>query len=173
MNRHCSRALFVLIGGLLGACDGPVDLGAVRDAPAQCEAPTPEQLNATARMLPGRMCQACHLPGGQAGYLSWTASGTVYGRPDSACNEGGLEGVQVDLLDERDQIFLSLTTNRSGNFFTSESIDVPRFRIRLSKDGKCQEMIGLQPTGACAGCHYPSTSTNAPGRVYLDDTPCK
>lgn len=168
-----ARYLFTLLTGLLLACEGPVDLAAVPDAPARCEAPTPEELNPTARMLPGRMCQACHLPGGQAGRLSWTASGTVYARPDSSCNEGGLEGVQVDLLDDQNRVFLSLMTNRSGNFFTSEDISVPRFRIRLSKDGMCQEMVGLQPTGACAGCHYPSTSTNTPGRVYLDNTPCR
>lgn len=37
----------------------------------------------------------------------------------------------------------------------------------------CQKMVGLQPTGAYAGCHYPSTITSAPGRVYLDNTPCR
>lgn len=165
--------LILLLGGILPACAGPVDLDAVRDAVVKCEPPTAEQLNPTARMLPGRMCQACHRSGGQAGYIPWTASGTVYARADSLCNDGGLEGVQVDLLDEKDSVFLSLTTNRSGNFFTAEPINVPRFRVRLSKDGYCQEMIGLQPTGSCAGCHYPSTDTNAPGRVYLDNTPCR
>lgn len=163
----------LVFAGLLLGCDGPVDLALAPDAVAKCEAPTEQSLNATARMLPGRMCQACHIQGGEAHLLTWTASGTVYARPDSACNEGGIEGVQVDLLDAKNTVLLTLTTNRSGNFFTSEPIDAPYFRVRLRKEGKCQEMTGLQPTGACAGCHYPSSDTNAPGRVYLDNTPCK
>lgn len=167
------QGIFFALAGLLLSCAGPADLDAAKDAVANCEPPTGDNLNLTARMLPGRMCQACHLPGGQAGLLPWTASGTVYARPDSSCNEGGLEGVKVDFIDEKNNILLTLFTNRSGNFFTAEAIPAPRFRVRLSKDGKCQEMIGLQPTGACAGCHYPSPDTNTAGRVYLDNTPCR
>jgi len=119
-------------------------------------------------MLPGRTCQSCHIRDGEVSSLVWTASGTVYSRPDSMRNEGGLEGVKVELLDAKNNVLLSLITNRSGNFFTAEPIDAPRFRVRLSKDREVQEMQGLQPTGACAACRYPNSGAGAPGRVYLD-----
>jgi len=158
----------MVLAALLTGCEAPVSLQAAPDAVAGCELPTSENLNQTARMLPGRTCQSCHIRDGEASSLIWTASGTVYGRPDSMCNEGGLEGVKVELLDATNRVLLSLTTNRSGNFFTAEPINAPRFRVRLSKDGKVQEMQGLQPTGACAACHYPNSAAGAPGRVYLD-----
>lgn len=150
---------------LLIGCREDVLLEAQPDAVVGCDPATEYELTPTARMLPGRLCQSCHIEGSQASRRIWTASGTVYGKPDAKCNEG-LEGIQVEFLDERDQIFLTLTTNRSGNFFTAEPIEVAHFRVRLSKDGRKQEMQGLQPTGACAGCHYPNSGSGAPGRVY-------
>ncbi len=162
----------LVLVGLFAACDGAVDLGAAPDAVAKCEVPSADELNPTARMLPGRQCQSCHSQGGEAGRFVWTAAGTVYARPDSACNHCGLEGVQVDLLDCHDQVLMTLVTNGSGNFFTADPIGAPLFRVRLSKDGHCQQMHNLQPTGACAGCHYPGSDAGTPGRVYLDDTPC-
>lgn len=150
---------------LLGGCAPPVDLQSAPDAQVKCEAPTPESLNPTARMLPGRFCEACHSKNGQAAYRTWTASGTVYAKPDTSCNEGGLEGVTVELLDASDQVLITLTTNRSGNFFTAEDLGSRPFRARISKDGKVREMSGLQPTGGCAACHYPGGV--APGRIFL------
>ena len=151
--------------GLFGGCAPPVDLQAAPDAQVKCEAPSPESLNPTARMLPGRFCEACHVKDGQASYRTWTASGTVYGKPDASCNEGGLEGVLVELLDANDRVLITLTTNRSGNFFTAEDLGLGAFRARISKDGKMREMSGLQPTGGCAACHYPGGV--APGRIFL------
>ncbi len=159
--------IFCLMALFLG-CEAPVNLAMAPDAVARCEAPTDDNLHQTARMLPGRMCQACHVRDGEAGRFVWTASGTVYANADSPCNDDGLEGVKVELLDASDNVLLMLFTNRSGNFFTAEPLSAPRFRIRLSKDGKTQEMQGLQPTGACAACHYPNADSGAPGRVFLN-----
>jgi hypothetical protein len=163
-------ALFIWTLGMavLAGCEAPVTLGTAPDAVAGCEPPTEDNLGQTARMLPGRLCQSCHIRDGQGAKLTWTASGTVYGSADAKCNEGGIEGVMVELLDEKDRVLLTLTTNRAGNFFTAEPIDAPRYRVPLSTDGKTQEMLGLQPTGACAGCHYPNSGSGAPGRVYIN-----
>jgi hypothetical protein len=165
---RAALCIFLMMTAALTGCEQDGNLDAAPDAVARCEPATPDNLEPTARMLPGRLCQSCHIRDGQASLLVWTASGTVYGAADSRCNEGGIEGVKVELLDDKDQVLLTLTTNRAGNFFTAEPIAAPRFRARLSKDGKTQEMQGLQPTGACAGCHYPSSGSGAPGRVYLN-----
>jgi hypothetical protein len=164
----CSLAL----AGLFSACDGPVDLSAAPAAVAKCEAPSADSLNPTAVMLPGRVCETCHTQGGEASRFIWTASGTVYDSPDSPCEECGLEGVEVDLLDCHDNVLMTLMTNRAGNFFTADPIGAPLYRVRLSKDGYCQQMFNLQSTGACASCHYPNSDAGTPGRVYLDNTPC-
>jgi hypothetical protein len=163
--RTMRRLLIAFVSVWIG-CEAPVRLDAAPDAVAGCESPTEDSLIPTARMLPGRVCQACHVRGGQAGGLEWTASGTVYARPDAPCNEGGLEGVQVELLDEMNRVILTLTTNRAGNFFTAEPIGAAGIRARLSKDGRVREMSGLQGTAACATCHRPGGI--APGRIYLD-----
>lgn len=158
-------AWYVGVLAWLHGCAPPVDLQSAPDAQVKCEAPSAEALNPTARMLPGRFCQACHVKDGQASYRTWTASGTIYDRPDASCNEGGLEGVTVELLDADDKVLITLTTNRSGNFFTAEDLGARSFRARISKDGKVREMYGLQPTGGCAACHYPGGV--APGRIFL------
>jgi mono/diheme cytochrome c family protein len=149
---------------ILGCGGSPVSLERAPNAVAGCEDATPELLTPNPRMLPGRVCQACHVAGGQAASLIWTASGTVYSRADAKCNEAGIEGVTVELLDDKDRVMVRLTTNRVGNFFTAEPLGAA-LRARLSKDGKTANMMGLQPTGACAGCHNPTGT--APGRLFL------
>jgi hypothetical protein len=159
-------SLAVTAVALGGGCGAPVDLNAVPEAKARCESATPDLRLPGARMLPGRRCLGCHLPGGQAGERLWTAAGTVYDRPDSPCNTGGLEGVSVDLLDGQDRVLITLTTNRSGNFFTAEPLGFQRIRARLRKDGRVREMQTHQTTADCAGCHFPGGP--APGRLFLD-----
>lgn len=160
------RCAFTLIAVLCAACEAGVSLDAAPDARAGCEAPSDDGLAQTARMLPGRVCQACHIAGGQAGSVAWTASGTIYARADARCNDEGVEGVKVELLDEADRTLIVLTTNRAGNFFTAESLPAVGIRARLHKDGRVREMMGLQGSTACASCHRPGGT--APGRIYLD-----
>jgi hypothetical protein len=145
------------------SCARPVEL--FPEAQAGCEESTEESLVPTPLMLPGRLCQACHVAGGQSRY-AWTASGTVFGSPTAPCNPGGLAGVTVELIDENEQVLITLVTNRAGNFFTAEARDLSRFRARISRDGRVREMRTLQSTAACATCHVPGGP--APGRIFLD-----
>lgn len=161
--RLCCVSLIALV---YVACEPGVSLEAAPDAKAGCEAPSDDGLAPTARMLPGRVCQACHVRGGQAGALAWTASGTIDARADARCNDEGVEGVEVELLDEADRPLIVLTTNRAGNFFTAEPLPAVGIRARLRKQGRAREMTGLQGSAACASCHRPGGV--APGRVYLD-----
>lgn len=150
----------------IGACGGDVNIAAVPEAVAGCEAPRPDDLVPEAPMLPGRRCMACHKQSGQAGDLPWTAAGTVYASPSSACNTGGLEGVKVELADETRKVLITLYTNRSGNFFTAEPLPFSRLIARVSKDGKIKEMQTPAPSADCASCHLPGGL--AGGRIYLN-----
>ena len=163
MNPRLGIAVLAMLG--LSAC-AEVNLDTAPGAAAGCEDPTEDNLVPQAPMLPGRSCMACHRQGGQASGAVWTASGTVYGSGSSACNSGGLEGVKVELADENRKILITLYTNRSGNFFTSEPIDFTGIIARVSKDGKFKEMQGLQPNAFCPECHYPGGV--AGGRIYLN-----
>jgi hypothetical protein len=153
------------LAALLSGC-ASVDLDGVQEAHARCEPPDEQSLAATARMLPGRICSACHQPAAQAARFVFTAAGTIYARPDAACNEEGLVDVTVELLDAQNELVLSLTTNRAGNFFTAEPLGESPLRVRLRKDGRVQEMVAPLSSGACALCHFPGGV--APGRIYLD-----
>lgn len=151
---------------LVSACKSQVDIALVPSAVAGCEAPTEDLLVPEAPMLPGRRCMACHTETGQADGLNWTAAGTVYASPDSSCNSGGLEGVKVEIADETRKILITLFTGRTGNFYTSETRDFSRVRVRISKDGKTREMQGVMPSADCPSCHYPGGA--AGGRIYLN-----
>jgi hypothetical protein len=151
---------------LHGACGAPVDIAAVPAAILGCEAPNADNLSPKPPMLPGRHCQACHTPGGQAGEFAWTASGTVFARPDASCDTGGLSGVKVEIADATNLVVITLYTNRAGNFYTSEDRDFSKIRVRISKDDKVKEMVTFQPSADCPSCHYPGGA--AGGRIFLD-----
>lgn len=159
------RAAALIAALLFPGCGAIVELNEVPEAKARCESSTPELRVPTARMLPGRRCMGCHLAGGQAGRIPWTAAGTVYDAPTTTCNSGGLEGAQVELIDRSGRVLITLTTNRSGNFFTAEPLGFQPLRARISKDGKSREMRTPQTTLDCAACHYPDGP--ATGRLAL------
>lgn len=159
-------ALLSLGLGLTAAgCAPPVNIAAVPQAVNGCDAPTADELVPEAPMLPGRNCLVCHSPDGQASRRVWTAAGTVYANADDKCNQG-LEGVKVEIADATRKILITLTTNRSGNFFTSEPIDFRGVIARVSKDGKFKEMQGAMVNAYCPECHYPGGI--APGRIFLN-----
>ena len=147
-------------------CLAPVDQKDISLTSTGCEAPTDELATPGARMLPGSLCQGCHGPGGIASNLTWTLSGTVLNSVDAPCNTGGVEDATVDIIDANDNVLITLNTNRSGNFFTSEDFNFKLVRARISKNGKVMEMQGLVGVTACASCHHPAGP--APGRIYLD-----
>ncbi len=159
-------SLFSVVLVLCAACAQPVNLGAVPAAINGCEKPSADNLTPEPPMLPGRHCQACHAASGQASLFPWTAAGTVYGGPTAPCDTGGLSDVKVEITDETDRVIMTLTTNRSGNFFTAETLNFKQVRARVSKGGKSQEMISFQPSADCGGCHYPAGV--AGGRIFLN-----
>ncbi len=164
---RCIRSLLLSSGMALFSC-GEVDLNAVPSAKALCESSTEDLRQPSARMLPGRRCLSCHAPGGQASRLLWTLGGTVYSSPSSDCNINGVDGALVELLDASGTVVTSLLTNRSGNFFTADSIGSQPLRARVRLPGKPpREMQQLQlPPIDCAACHYPGGP--AGGRIYID-----
>jgi hypothetical protein len=163
----CAATLLVLS---VPGCEEEVNLDAVPEAKNNCEPPTAELLNAEAPMLPGRHCMGCHSAGGQAGDRVWTAAGTVYASPTSPCNTGGLPDVRVDIADPADnkRILITLYTNRTGNFFTSETRKFQGIiaRVTDTKTGKFKEMSTVAPNADCGSCHYPGGP--AGGRIYLN-----
>ena len=173
-NRYLTRlgaaplALLTWLGLYLGAagCASDVNLSAVPEAQNGCEAPTPDELNPEAPMLPGRHCIGCHVSGGQASRRAWTAAGTVFDSPTAKCNTQGLEGVKVEIADSNRKILITLYTNRSGNFFTAEPFKSSAIIARISKDGKWKEMQGVMTTSDCGSCHFPGGI--AGGRIYLN-----
>jgi cytochrome c553 len=162
-----------LLAAALAACGGgpdvepgKLDLAAVPHANAGCEMPSSEELVTGPTMLPGRVCMDCHQKDGEA-LTTFTAAGTVYGSPMGACNEPGLAGVLVEILDAEGDVQTSATTNEVGNFYTSAALTLP-MRVRLSKDDKTAVMTSTQAIAACATCHQSEPQAGAPGRVYLE-----
>jgi cytochrome c553 len=145
---------------------GKLDLAAVPHAGAGCEMPSAAELVTGPTMLPGRVCMDCHQKDGEA-LTTFTAAGTVYGSATGACNEPGLMGVLVEILDADGNVQTSATTNEVGNFYTSTAISLP-MRVRLSKDDKTAVMTSSQAIAACATCHQSEPQAGAPGRVYLE-----
>lgn len=167
--------LFVLpAAALLSACGdgsptferGKVDLEALPHAGGGCEAPTAKELATGATMLPGRICDDCHRPDGEA-TSTFTAAGTVYASATGPCNEVGLPDVLVEILGLDGVVQTTMTTNAAGNFSTAAAIELP-MRVRLSKADKTAVMTSAMETASCATCHQSDPESGAPGRVYLE-----
>lgn len=167
LSRRGPAALLALalLGPAVG-CESEVNLAAVPQAVNECEPPTNDQLIPEAPMLPGRNCSVCHSPSGQASRRTWTASGTVFDSPNAKCNTQGLADVKVEIADATRKVLITLYTNRSGNFFTSEPISFTGIIARVSKDGKFKEMQGAMVNANCNDCHYPGGIAGA--RIYLN-----
>ena len=114
-----SRLLFVgslvaalaLTGGCGGGGGPPSDLG---HPPAVCST-MPVNAGKTAEMEPGGDCIGCHATEGGPTYLT---AGTVMNALHDDTNCAGVEGVTVRLTGSDGQV-IEMTTNRTGNFFTS------------------------------------------------------
>lgn len=117
-------------------------------------------------MAPGENCLSCHGSGGKAAHdAKFTLAGTVFPALDSATS-AGLDGVAIQVVDSADKT-ISLTSNRVGNFFTSEDIAFPLKSVKVSKDGKEHAMGTQVSSGACSSCHTQPATGGAPGRLYL------
>lgn len=166
-----SSPVLALWGLLLAACGGNgiiVDLEKVPTAKAGCEQPTMDQLLSNPLMLPGRNCQSCHVPSGQAAAYRLIISGTVFKSLSSPCNTGGVGGARIEILDgETSRVQTTLTSNAAGNFYTTDPITFP-FRARISKDGLApREMTTPSSIGSCAACHQKEPKFGTEGILYL------
>jgi hypothetical protein len=94
-------------------------------------------------MSPGEDCLAagCH--------TDFSFGGTVYAADDAPA-EQGLEGVTIKVVDAANKT-LTLTSNRTGNFYTKESVTWPA-SFYLTKDNLSGDMLNAS-NGQCNACH--------------------
>ena len=164
------RSVALGICGLaLAACGKGiiVDLESVPLAKAGCEPPTMGQLMSDPLMLPGRNCQSCHVPSGQAASYRFTISGTIFKSLSSPCNTGGVSGAKIEILDMSGRVQTTLTSNSAGNFYTSDPITFP-VRSRITKDGVSRDMISTTAIGSCAACHQKEPKFGTEGILYMN-----
>ena len=167
---HSLRGALCAVALALVACGGDrpkADLEKVPAARASCEDPTASLLNVSELMLPGRNCQSCHIPGGQAGAFRLTISGTVFRNLTVPCNSGGVSGVKVEILDMAGNVQVTMTSNSTGNFYTAQQVSLP-FRARISQGSTTREMVTSSSIGSCAACHQKEPKYNAEGQIYLN-----
>jgi hypothetical protein len=137
-----------------------------QNAEARCGAPDAQDLVEGPRMLPGRNCLACHTDAGIASSWPWTVAGTVFAAPDAPC-DGGIGGVSVQLIGPGGQVVLTLATNLSGNFYSSEALPDTPLTARLSQGTTTMEMTHARQVMDCNRCHYQDSGAQVPGRLYL------
>lgn len=169
-----SLSLFIGLSGLAGlaGCGDEVNLDAVPEAKASCEAPTADATREGGTMLPGRNCISCHKTGGQAAEYVWTAAGTVFSKRSvgAACNTGGAADVLVEIIDMTDKVLARSTTNSAGNFYFNSSQfsagNTP-VRARVTKGAVTRTMLSpVSVTGGCAVCHQPGGA--AGDRIFIE-----
>src|SRR5207253_691976 len=122
----------------------------------------------SASMNPGIACISCHAAtGGEAPLFA--LAGTVYPtahEPD-LCNgvNGVAAGAQI-VIAGADGHMITVTPNAAGNFAYQGSVALP-FQARVVYMGRERIMSTPQSSGDCNGCHTPSGSNGAPGRILL------
>lgn len=115
----------------------------------------------TAYMRPGGDCMDCHNRGGGPRF---TAAGSVmdaWHEPDDCF---GMQGVTVEILGG-DGVTTRLTTNETGNFYTSDAIATPYTAKVIGADGATREMFTPQTDLDCMHCHTQAGANGAPGRI--------
>lgn len=163
----------------LATCGPPdgADLEAVPEAKAGCEPATEPLLATNENMLPGRVCTGCHRAGGQALNSPWTVSGTIFKDKNSPCNQGGLAGYVVEILDMNGALQPQgrIKVNGVGNFWSAARFVTP-LKVRIYKESAPDKKTEMQtPLGrgsegnlkvSCNDCHQFPGREGAPGRIY-------
>ncbi|MEQ1503553.1 MAG: hypothetical protein ABMB14_15050 [Myxococcota bacterium] len=99
-------------------------------------------------MLPGADCLACHAVGHSGEGPDFTVAGTIYvDLPGTAV----LGQATVHLVGA-DGGTLDITSNPSGNFYSSRALAVP-YAASIEIGGETVAMTDHQTTGACNSCH--------------------
>jgi len=120
----------------------------------------------SASMHPGRACIDCHTREGEGPRFSY--AGTVYPSVVDSDDCRGVQGVEVEILDDGDQVLGRTTTNAAGNFAWRKTALAfhAGYRARLTYQGRSREMTLPQATsGDCNTCHGASGTDGAPGRM--------
>jgi hypothetical protein len=109
-----------------------------------------------ATMNPGSNCLDCH--------RGFTAAGTVFNSGDAPAS-AGVAGATVKLTDSGVPTakVITLVTNATGNFYTSEPLTMPLQVVVTYQDNVA---IMGNATGACSSCHAPGTGFH-PARVHV------
>ncbi|MBV1882511.1 MAG: hypothetical protein KUG82_12810 [Pseudomonadales bacterium] len=127
-----------------------------------------DDANLTTSHRAGENCMACHVDGGDAeSEAVFTVAGTAY-------KSGG--GVQTQATirlytHDTNTVVTTLTTDDSGNFYTSDVVDglfvgdglVTGVDIEADGPSGTVTMPGLITDGACSACHGDST-----GRITVN-----
>lgn len=100
-------------------------------------------------MMPGEPCLSCHTGKDDAPRFGF--AGTVYDSGDQGTRCFGVGGIEV-IITDANGVEHRLTSNRAGNFYSTEAIAVP-YRARLVINGADIPMTAPQTNGDCNGCH--------------------
>lgn len=116
-------------------------------------------------MHPGGDCIGCHRSEDEG--PRYALAGTVMSSIDDETDCVGVGGVQVDVLDNTGAVALSITSNESGNFFSSSALaaDALPYTIRLTRDGRTSTMATPQTELNCVLCHGATGASGSPGRI--------
>jgi hypothetical protein len=107
-------------------------------------------------MSPGDHCVACH--DGRAA-TRFTAAGTVYGSPGAAANQG-VAGVTVRIRSGSGAVLKELTSNRVGNFFTSDPLPAT-VQVEIQQGATVRRMEDrVDSPVSCNRCHTPGGETS-------------
>lgn len=125
-------------------------------------------LNGVPEMDPGQDCMRCHVAGGAASGRQWTLAGTVFSSP-TALSDAGLKDAEVLVIDSATPPkSLTLRTNASGNFYTSESL-TGAVHVAVQFANQRFQMQEPAPNGSCNLCHQ--LAPNASGKLEVIPLP--
>jgi hypothetical protein len=135
-------------GGQLKGTGGAPGTGGATGAGGSAAACIPAASPGSRGMNTGQACIDCHVAGGRASQLPFTASGTLY---DSATSNKAVSGATVTITGN-DGKKVTIVTASDGNFYTNSAIAFPA-SVQVSK---CPDTVVMSDTltnGNCNSCH--------------------
>lgn len=108
-------------------------------------------------MLPGSDCLACHDGNGRA--PTWSAGGTIF---TDASGLKAAKNVTITITDDAGKV-VTMTSNASGNFYTSKSLTFP-INVEIEKGGVKKSMATAVDVGGCNSCH--ACAGEAGGKLF-------
>ena len=108
-------------------------------------------------MNTGQACIDCHVAGGRASQLAFTAAGTLY---SSASGGKVVSGATVTITGS-DNKKVTIVTANDGNFYTNSPIAFPA-TVQVSKCPDTAAMSATLANGDCNSCHTSSMRIHLP-----------